>query len=268
MAPNKAKKSNLHANHRQRMKNKFFTNGFNGFSEHEMLEMLLFYSVPQADTNPTAHELINKCGGLKNVFDASYENLLSVDGVGMHSAILIKLVQELALEYSRQKTRKGTILSNQLLAIDFISTLFENEPNEILFVICLDAKNSVINCQKLGEGDFCKVSVQIRTITNHILKNNCDRIIIAHNHPYTKPNPSDEDILMTHKLTHSCILNDIDVLDHIIWSPEGSYSFAGEGIMKGIKSDILATLKYSENSLPYRRFHTSTEEYVIVPTNK
>ena len=109
-------RENVHVNHRSRIKNKFVENGLSTFAEHEMLEMLLFFSIPQADTNPTAHRLIEKFGSLKGVFDANIDNLMAVDGVGTNSAILIKLFPALMREYNKQEIRQQNVLKNQTLA--------------------------------------------------------------------------------------------------------------------------------------------------------
>ena len=64
----------LHAGHRLRVKERFLRDGLDGFEPHVVLEMLLYYTVPQGDTNPTAHRLLQKIRLFDRVLDAPYEN--------------------------------------------------------------------------------------------------------------------------------------------------------------------------------------------------
>lgn len=258
-------RENVHVNHRSRIKNKFIETGFNSFAEHEMLEMLLFFSIPQADTNPTAHRLIEKFGSLKGVFDANLDNLMTVDGVGSNSAILIKLFPALMREYNKQESRQMNALINNNSAKKYVENLFVGVPNEEFYVICLNAKSEVVDMKEMGSGTASKVDIQIRKITDYVIRQNCDRIIIAHNHPAGTSKPSDDDLRMTHKLFNSCVLNDIDILDHIIYSPSDTYSFAEKGTLGKIKQIILDMLKFNIDKEQFTRFSTSIQEYLIKP---
>lgn len=82
---------NIHAGHRERLKNKFLRFGAEALEEHELLELLLFYAIPQKDTNPIAHNLINRFGSVAGVLKAEPKELTEVSGIGMHAATLLKL---------------------------------------------------------------------------------------------------------------------------------------------------------------------------------
>jgi DNA repair protein RadC len=68
----------MHKDHRSRVKNRFLAEGLDHFEPHNILELLLFYAIPQKDTNELAHTLINRFGSLEKVFDASFQDLLTV----------------------------------------------------------------------------------------------------------------------------------------------------------------------------------------------
>ena len=76
-----------HAGHRQRMKTEFLTRGLEGWPDHRVLELLLFYAIPQGDVNAIAHDLIDRFGSLAGVLDASVDELTKVLGVGEHTAL-------------------------------------------------------------------------------------------------------------------------------------------------------------------------------------
>ena len=134
---------------------------------------------------------------------------------------------------------------------------------EEFYVICLNAKSEVTDIKEMGTGTSSRVDIQIRKITDYIIRNNCSRIIIAHNHPYGEAIPSNDDINMTRTLFNSCVLNDIDILDHLIYSPTGIYSFAEDGLMKTLKDSVLNMVKYNLNSEQFHKFSTSVNEYLI-----
>ena len=94
-----ADNKNLHEGHRQRVKERFLKHGIDSFSDIQFLETLLFYAVPKKDTNDTAHLLLNTFGSLKKVFEASYEDLTKVKGIGENAASLIKFFQKKKKRY-------------------------------------------------------------------------------------------------------------------------------------------------------------------------
>ena len=83
---------NVHSGHRQRVKERFLRDGLDGFEMHNALELLLFYSIPREDTNTIAHDLINRFGSLRAVFEAPIDELCTINGVGEHTATMIKLI--------------------------------------------------------------------------------------------------------------------------------------------------------------------------------
>lgn len=244
----------IHKNHRSRVKQKFLQNGLDSFAPHEVLELALFYTIPLADTNKLAHRLIKKYGNLSGVCDANFDSLLEVDGISHHTATFLKLLPSLFSEYSKSKTLGRIPLNCYEDAKNFVKTLFDGASSEQFYIICIDSSNAVKNVRKIASGDSTKVEVPIRKVTDYIFKNNCNRVILAHNHPLGKASPSDEDFVLTHKLFNSCVLNEIDILDHIICSREDVYCFAERGDMDRIKRDVLALLKVSPDSLRYKRF--------------
>lgn len=93
-----AAKKYLHAGHRGRMRRRFLVNGLDGFSDHEVLELLLFYAVPRQDVNPMAHALIDKFGSLPQVLDAPEEALCSIHGIGPKIARFLTLIPDILLQ--------------------------------------------------------------------------------------------------------------------------------------------------------------------------
>lgn len=247
------KPKNIHANHRKRFKNKFLNNGLLGFDDHEVLELMLYYSIPQKDTNPIAHRLLERFSNFSNVFDASIAELCEVDGIKEHSAILIKLIPEIMKRYNQNKCREITEIHDQRMVKEYLTRKYDCSELEQFFIICLRSDNTIIESTALSTGTCSKVEIQIRELTNYVLKNNCTKIIISHNHPNCSPEPSDDDLVMTHKLVSSCILNDIEITDHVIISKDDVFSFKKSGHLKAIAEDVVQLLSIPINTAKYHK---------------
>ena len=93
----KTEKSNIHNGHRKKVKERYYANGLKGMPPHNILEMLLFFGIPYKDTNPIAHDLIDRFGSLSAVLEAKHSDLLSVKGMTENAACLITMILPLAL---------------------------------------------------------------------------------------------------------------------------------------------------------------------------
>ena len=90
---------NLHAKHLERMRKRYLATGENGFQDHELLELILFYTIPRKDTNEIAHRLLHRFQTLEGVFSASIDELTQVEDIGTQSAIFIKTVYLLPIPH-------------------------------------------------------------------------------------------------------------------------------------------------------------------------
>ena len=106
MAADKKENSQLHENHRDRLRNRFIEEGLSKFEKHNALELLLFYAIPRKDTNEIAHELINKYHSFAAVFDADIDDLANQKNMSKNIAVLIKLIPELANMYRIDKSER------------------------------------------------------------------------------------------------------------------------------------------------------------------
>ena len=220
---------NLHEGHRQRLKDRFLKEGLSNFEDHNILEILLFYSVPRADTNEIAHKLLKKFGSLSAVFDASLEELCSVDGIGVHSATLIKLMPEISSAYGIDKTKNIRQLNTiQELGAYFIPK-FIGKKDEESYIVLLDNKNKIIKSELVAKGSVDAVQLSIRTIISQAINNNATSVVLAHNHPAGVALPSANDIKMTKRLFEALRLADIKLKDHIIVADDDFVSLRQSG---------------------------------------
>ena len=104
-----AEKKAIHTGHRGRVKQEFLTRGIEGWPDHKVLELLLFYAIPQGDVNPLAHRLVDHFGSLSGVFHATYEQLLEVKGIGPNAAVLLQLIPAASARFTTSSTCSSVI---------------------------------------------------------------------------------------------------------------------------------------------------------------
>ena len=133
----------IHDGHRQRLKDRFLSQGLSGFEPHNILELLLFYSIPRSDTNEIAHRLLNEFKTVSGVFEASVEDLCRIKGVSMHTATLIKLIPEISYVYNIDKTKDIEIVTDTARAGRYFVPRFSGKTYEEVHVMLLDDKNKI-----------------------------------------------------------------------------------------------------------------------------
>lgn len=220
-----------HQGHRRRLRERFRQTGFEGFEKHEMLELLLFYSIPQKDTNSLAHGLLEQFGSLSGVFDASYEDLLKAQGISENSATLIKMIPQLASAYLGDRNDPGMVLDSAEKAGAFLLSKYIGVTNERVYLLCLDNKLKLLNCVLVSEGSLSRVNFHPRQILQQALQCSASTIILGHNHPYGTALPSDTDILMTQQLFEMAQVLEITLRDHIIVAGDDFVSLAQSGFL-------------------------------------
>lgn len=225
--------SNSHSNHRERVRKKFAEFGFDGFYDHEVLEMMLFYAIPRCDTNPIAHALLDEFGTLAQVLDADVDSLKKVDGIGESAAVYLSALGKIVGRYNRSrwedtKSAFANVTSAGLWCADYIG----NETEEVFALICLDTQKQVKKQVILARGVVDKVHVDVRKIAQHVVSVNAKYIVLCHNHPSGILQPSYEDIEMTGKLIAALKPLEIEIIDHFVVSGRGFTSMAERGLLK------------------------------------
>lgn len=216
-----AKKS-IHDGHRLRLKQRFQKEGLDHFSDHQVLELLLFYAIPRGDVNGIAHDLITTFGSLNQVLDASVEDLKKVKGVGDHAATLLALVTHLCRYYQVDSAQRSSLLTSLDACAAYLIPRFFGRSKETVFILCLDAKCKVLCCKEVGEGSVNAASISIREVVQIALSCNATSVVLAHNHPSGVALPSQEDIATTQRLYAALNAVEVHLVDHIVVA-DGDY---------------------------------------------
>ena len=219
----------IHDGHRKRMITRFQEEGLDHFKEHEVLELLLYYTIPRRDTNPIAHELINRFGSLSQVLDARPEELAKVDGIGSASAAFLSLITAVGRYYLVNRTIQETQLTTLDQCGRYLVPFFHGRRNEMVYILCLDAKCKVLCCKEMGEGSVNSAGVPIRRIVEAALGVNATSVILAHNHPSGFAVPSGEDVQATKRVALALDAVEIALVDHIVVADDDFVSMAQSG---------------------------------------
>lgn len=230
----KEKPMSIHKGHRERLKSQYVQNGINTMTEVQQLELLLFYAIPQKDTNPIAHNLLNKFGSIKDVLSASIKDLQEVEGVKLSTATYLKLISNMTTAINMPK--EGELVSSSAAAKEYCKKFYTAVKLEQFHVVCLSKNNKVLGTKMIKSGTTDQITVDIRDITEFAMSVNCNRIIVSHNHPVGKAAMSDEDCRFTYSLICSCLLNSIEVLDHIIVGDGKAVSLYEMNIIEKLKA--------------------------------
>lgn len=222
-------KKNKHTGHRERLRKKFLKSGFETFEEHEILELVLFYAIPRIDTNDIAHDLIDKFKGFKGVCDADVNELIKEKYINENCAVLIKMIPQLAKVYTSSKEKEIVLNTTSAMCAYFVNR-FLGDTNEKIRIVCVDKKLQLINETIIAEGTPGKVDFKIRKIAEFAYSNNCEDIIIAHNHPRSNAHPSSDDIKVTSEIYKILKPVGINLLDHIVVAGNDSTSLKEYGV--------------------------------------
>lgn len=206
----------MHTDHRSRMKQKFLTFGPDAFSDHELLEMLLFFSIPRKNTNNTAHRLIDRFGSLQNVFSASISELCSVEGVGISSATMIKLISASNKRSRKLQTDTRAKLNTVSSIEKFLTDLYDNESEERIYLIALNNSFRLLGYSNLYTGKINYSSATIDNIVRTAHSYNASFVVLAHNHPDGIAIPSQSDIDATYRIVEAFRHLNVNFIDHFV----------------------------------------------------
>ncbi|MBR2650850.1 MAG: RadC family protein [Clostridia bacterium] len=220
---------NVHKGHRQRMRAKFNIHGPRVFDTYELLEMLLYRTVPRTDTNPISKALLERFGSLDGVLSATVPELTSVAGVGEKSAELIRVVGEalaVSADGSYEKERYDDYSKLGEYLVDYLKD--SDKPRTVM--VCLDNAMRIISTTDVYGLDYSSAGVRAQGFIDVAIKNNAPVAVIAHCHPYGSICPSEGDRETQHHVEKALEDASIILVEHYIISGTSFFGFMSKNL--------------------------------------
>jgi len=220
-----------HLGHRDRLRQRFLEAGDGALPDYELLELLLFRSIPQRDVKPLAKQLIQHFGSFAEVIGAPVSRLTEVKGIGESVALDLKIVEAALKRTMKGEVAKKPVLSSWSSVIDYCRLAMAFAEREQFRILFLDKKNALIADEVQQTGTVDHTPVYPREVMRRALELSATALILVHNHPSGDPTPSGADMRMTRELVDIAKPLGIAIHDHIIVGRDGHASFKGLGLI-------------------------------------
>ncbi len=213
--------------HRERLRDRFRKGGAEALADYELLELVLFRAMPRRDIKPIAKALVARFGSFAEVVSARPERLLEIDGVGEAAITDLKIIEAAARCLAKSSIAKRPALSSFSAVVDYCRTAMAFLDHEEFRILFLDKKNHLIADEVQGVGTVDHAPVYPREIMRRALELNASALILVHNHPSGDPQPSTDDIHLTHQIIAVGKPLNVAVHDHLIIGKHGHASLKG-----------------------------------------
>lgn len=207
----------LHSGHRERLKDRFLLNDGRDFTDHELLELLLFFVIPRVNTNELAHRLINEFGSLAGVFEADPMLLSRVSGAGKTTSLFFSIHKAISKRIGMNKYDEKKFVADKLSKVgNYFYDYFKGSKSEEFCVLLLDNSLGFINFSSMSIGSVNSSTVDVRRLAKHALSMDASYVILTHNHPSGTLTESSDDRVLTIQIEAALKVLGITLFEHII----------------------------------------------------
>jgi DNA repair protein RadC len=220
-----------HDGHRDRLRERFADAGAVALADYELLELVLFRTIPRRDVKPLAKALLAHFGGLPEVLNAPTRRMAEVPGIGPATALDLKLIAAVNERAMRAALKSREILSSWAQVLAYCKAAMAYETREQFRILFLDKRNTLIADEIQQQGTVDHTPVYPREVVRRALELSATAVILVHNHPSGDPTPSRADIEMTRTVVDTAKPLGIAVHDHIIIGRAGHASLKGLKLM-------------------------------------
>lgn len=217
--------------HRARLRKRLIDGGTEALADHEVIEYLLMTAIPRRDVKPLARSLIQRFGSLAGVLNADSRALAAHPGMGDTSAAAMKIVALAARRMARQEVAEQPVLGSWQALIDYLTIDMAHLTVERVRVLYLNSQNMLIHDEHVGDGSIDEAAIHPREVIRRALDIGASALILVHNHPSGKPEPSRADIDITNRIAEAGRLLGIVVHDHVIIGRQGHVSLRSKGLI-------------------------------------
>lgn len=214
-----------------RPREKFLLKGKSALSDSELLAIL----IGSGSRNESAVQLCQRIlastnNNLNQLGKLSIAQLTQFKGIGEAKALTIAAALELGRRRRSEEVVEHSKITSSKSVFEIMQPIIGELPHEEFWVLYLNNSNKVIYKSQLSKGGITGTIVDVRLIFKTVFEHNATAIILTHNHPSGKLMASEQDIQVTKKIKLAAQQLDVNLLDHIIITENGFYSFNDEGI--------------------------------------
>lgn len=217
--------------HRSRLREKFLRNGFQGFHDYEIIELLLTLATPRRDCKQPAKVLLKTFGSIRGVINAPTAELIKIAGVGEKNIFGFKLGKELTTLLLKEELTTRRQFRSAHDIFDYLSITMRDMRCETFRVLFLNSQNMLLAEEELSRGTVNAAGVYPREIVKQALELDATGVVCAHNHPTGITDPSLQDKEVTKTLVKALHVLRMHLIDHIIIGDNRYYSFAESGLL-------------------------------------
>lgn len=221
---------NPHSGHRDRLRKRFLSENFDGMEKHEILEFVLYYSIPRKDTNPIAHHLLDTFGSISAVFDAPVDTLKEA-GLSEACAVYLKMLPQISRVYMDDRNNNFKKYVDMDNLGDIMKHKYIGRDYEAVILLLMDSKNKELFCGVVNKGSVSSSEIYIRKVIELAVMYNARYAVLSHNHPSGMAWPSSDDIETTRKVSESLSLIGVKLLEHIIVADDDYIEIYKAGFM-------------------------------------
>ncbi len=221
-----AQNNEIHTGHRKRLKEQFSADGGKNMSDFTFLEYVLFFAVPQGDTNPLAHRLIDRFGSFDKILEANKTELLEVSGIGEHTASFLTSLLPVFSRYLERKSGESFEYTELDKIREYITGQYLNTECEKAMLLHFDAKGIFVNAYCIGTGDMSNIEINNRDIASSVVRDKAVYSILVHNHPSGIVTPSTNDLKAVEEISAFLKMMSVTLVDNIIVTSSDFFAFS------------------------------------------
>ncbi len=214
----------------ERPRERLQMHGAEALSSQELLALILGRGVKGESVLVTAQRLLSEFGNVKNISQASLEELSAIKGMGTAKASQLKAAFELGRR-KEEDTGEQIAVKSHKDVIKLVKQRLKDKKKEHFLILCIDTRNNLIKISNISTGTLDANLVHPREVFKEAIQALSSSIILVHNHPSGNPEPSDADIDITKRILETGKAVGIDILDHIIIANNRSFSFKEKGLV-------------------------------------
>ncbi|MEE3626465.1 DNA repair protein RadC [Nitrospirillum sp. BR 11752] len=217
--------------HRDRLRDRFLTQGPEALQDYELVELLLFQAIPRRDVKPLAKQLLGRFGSFWGLVSAPVATLRDEFKLSDAAIGAIKVVAAAALRMARRELLDRPVLSSWEKLLDYCQGALAHEPVEQFRVLFLDGRHALLRDEVQQRGTVNQTAAYPREVLKRALELGASGVILVHNHPSGDPSPSRADIQMTKAIVEAAKALEISVHDHLVIGRGRHFSFRAQGLI-------------------------------------